>query len=340
MLSKRILYLSLVLMLVVLGGSFACGPAEKLELYMGSTQSTSSYYANTLTWAKVINENVPSVHITVVESGATYDNLDRSRTGEFQISMPSAYSGVIESYYGLARYKEKGADKTLRMLGISNPGAVFYLVREDSGITDIKGLDGKKFYAGPTGHISSVGTEKVFTEMGVHPDYFIGGFADAVTATQDNRIVGFSKFGAGMQLDASMLQVTAFTPCRLLTWTPEMVDLALKFVPGVVNITIPKGEIEAMPEAGPINTWGMLITFWTTTDLPEDVAYDIMKAINEHWASDIGPGFAPCKDVDPLKDALRYLSDPEQAVPLHIGALKYYEKMGLKIPAKLIPPEK
>ena len=311
---------------------------KRMEFYMGSTQSTSSYYANTLAWAKVINDNVPNVHITVVESGATYDNLDRTRNGEFQLSMPSAYSGVIESYHGLGRYKGK-PDPSLRMMSASNPLAVFYMVRKDSGITDIQGLDGKKFYAGPTGHISGVGTQKVFDKVGIHPKYFIGGFADAVTATQDNRIVGFSKSGAGMQLDASMLQVSAVTPSRLLSWTPEMVDMVVKLIPGAVRVSIPKGKIEAMPQEGPIRTWGLLISFFTTKNLPEEVAYNILKAIDEHWNSDLAPNFAPLKDVDFLRDSLQLLSDPDQVVPLHIGAVKYYRDKGLEVPAKLIPPE-
>jgi TRAP transporter TAXI family solute receptor len=324
---------------LILGLTTGWAGAQKLGLYMGSTQSTSSYYANSLTWAKVINKYAPDVHVTVVESGATFDNLDRTRTGEFQLSMPSAYSGVIQSYYGLERYKGK-PDKTLRMICITNPVAVFHLVRKDSGITDIKGLDGKKYFPGPIGHIARVANQKTFEKFGIHGQWFVGGFADAVTATQDNRIVGFSKTGAGSQLDASMLQVISFVPCRLLSWTQEMVDYTMKIVPGAVDVTIPKGKIEAMPAEGPIRTWGDLLIFFTTKNLPPDAVYNILKAVEEHWKSDIAPNFAPCREVDLLKDSLKSLSAPDQAVPLHIGAVRYYQEKGFKVPQKLMPPEK
>jgi len=334
---KKLVLLSLVLMCVMLGIEQAA--AKKFEYYMGSTQSTSSYYANTIMWAKVINKYAPDVHVTVVESGATYNNLDRTRNGEFQLSMPSAYSGIIESYNGLARYKGK-PDPSLRMICISNPFAIMYMMRKDSGITDIKGLDGKKFFAGPIGHISGVATKKVFEKFGIHPKYFVGGFADAVTATQDNRIVGFSKAAAGYQLDASMIQVSSVVPSRLLTLPPEMVDYVVKIIPGAVGLAIPKGSIKAMPEAGPLDTWGMVITFFTTKNLPDEAAYRILKAVDEHWVSDIAPNFAPCKDVNVLKDSLKLLSAPEQPVPLHAGAIKYYQEKGFQIPKKLVPPEK
>ncbi len=334
---KKIVLASLVLMWVLPG--IRPADAKKYDYFMGSTQSSSSYYANTITWAKVINTYTPDVHVTVVESGATYNNLDRTRNGEFQLSTPSAYSGIIESYYGLARYKGK-PDPSLRMICISNPFAVLYMVRKDSGVTDIKGLDGKNFFAGPIGHISGVATEKVFDKFGIHPKYFVGGFADAVTAMQDNRIVGFSKTAAGRQLDSSMIQVSSVIPCRLLGWTPEMVDYVVKVIPGAVGLTIEKGGVDAMPDAGPLNAWGMVITFFTTKDLPEEAAYQIIKAVDEHWASDIAPNFAPCKSVKVLQDSVKLLSAPETPVPLHPGVIKYLREKGIEVPQKLIPPSK
>jgi len=337
---KKQIFVSLVLVIVVLGISLPLekAMAQKLELTWGTTSSTSSYYASALIWAKVVNDNVPSVNITIAESGATYDNINRTRAGEFNLSMPCAYSGLLEAYYGLNRYKGKPYPE-LRMLGVSNPLAIYYLVREDSGVKDVKDLDGKGFFSGPIGHISSIATEKVFTSRGIKPKYFVGGFGDAVTAMLDNRIVGFSKAGAGMQLDASMIQVASVNKTRILSWTPDMVDEVVNLIPGAVRVTVPKGVIQSMPGVGPVTTWGQLISFFTTVNLSEDTCYAIVKAIHEHWDSDIAPNFKPCADVDFLKDSIKLLSDPERAVPLHAGAIRYFREKGIDVPAKLIPPE-
>jgi len=329
-----------VLGVVVIIGAGIAGPAlsgPKKQLLMGSTQMVSSYYPPSVALARLINENVPQGQVTVVESGATYDNLERTRVGEFQFSMPSAYSGILESYHGYGRFKGR-PDKSLRMLFVEACSPIYAVVRADSGITDISGLHGKSFYAGPTGHISTIMVEKALEDSGIRPKYFIGGFSDAVTAAKDNRIVGFAKFAAGTQLDASMIDLKESGPIRVLSFTEKQVDYMVREFPGNEKMIVPKGQIRGVPEAGPILTPNSCVTCWTTSSLPEDIAYGIVKAASEHW-KDIIATLAIAKDIDPVKTSLTHLSTTSKVVPLHTGAIKYFKERGGAIPGNLIPPE-
>jgi len=334
-----------ILAIFVLVGAGFLGPAtsahaqktKKVELYMGTTQMVSSYYAPSVALAKIINNNVPQVHVTVVESGATYDNLERTRTGEFHFSMPSAYSGVIESYHGLARFKGR-PDKSLRMLFVEACSPIYIVVRADSGITDISGLDGKKFYPGPTGHITTTMVQRALEDSGIRPQYFVGGFSDAVTAAKDRRIVGFAKFAVGTQLDASMIDLKTSGPIRVLSFTEKQADFIVREVPGQEKVLVPKGVIRELPETGPVLTVSMCVTCWATDRFPEDIAYAIVKAACEHW-NDIADTLAAAKEIEPIKDTLRSFSGTSKVVPLHVGAIRYFRERGAEIPANLVPPE-
>ena len=74
----------------------------------------------------------------------------------------------------------------------------------------------------------------------------------------------------------------------------------------------------------------------TLKDLPEDVVYEIVKAICEDKdKEDIqGSAFSLVKVNDFAEMTMQYAN-----FPLHVGALKYYRERGLTIPSEVIPPE-
>lgn len=333
-----LLVLRIFIFLGFLAGWGAEALGQRQELYMGSTSSTSSYYAAAVAMGKIINDHVKGAHVTVVESGATYDNLERIAKGEFKLAMPSAYAGVIESYYGMARFEGRANNKLRVMLAII-PTAIYYVVREDSGVKKLEDLKGKKFYPGPVGHITVKVTKELTKHFGIDVKYYVGDFRDAVTAVQDNRIVGFAKAGPSVQLDSSMLELKASTPIRLLSLSDAQVQKALEHAPGSVIVNVKTGQITALPNHPPVQTWSILITAFTTTDLSEEVVYQIVKAVCENWKEKVVPSFPPGGEVDLIPDTVRYLAQPDKAVPLHTGAIKYLKEKGMKIPSKLIPPE-
>lgn len=318
------------------GAPSLASAAGKMQLYMGSTQMVSSFYAPSVSLASIINKNVPQVNVTVVESDATYDNIERTRSGEFQLSMPSSYSGLIESYYGLERFKGR-ADNSVRVMFVNSCSVVYVVVRADSGITDIRGLQGKKFYAGPMGHLSTVVLQQALEDSAIRPNYFIGGLGDAVTAMKDNRIVGLAKFCVGTQLDAAIIDVKEMTPIRILSLTEKQVDFFVKKA-SLTKLLVPKGEIKALPDAGPILAPYGCTTCWTTNKLPEEIGYGIVKAACENWKT-IASVFEAAKYIDPVKTSIDTLSSTPKVVPFHAGAVKYFRERRMNVPANLIPPE-
>ncbi|MGE3628113.1 MAG: TAXI family TRAP transporter solute-binding subunit, partial [Hyphomicrobiales bacterium] len=145
----------------VMAASGHSSPAEsQTRLNMGSTSASSSYYSASVATAKIINSHVPEVSVTVVESGATYDNIKRT-PHEFQMSIPSAYSGLVEAYYGTGKtFKDKPNDKIRIMFGFV-PSSILFVVAKDSNVNGMSDLGSKGFYPGPTGNQTVAMSKKI-----------------------------------------------------------------------------------------------------------------------------------------------------------------------------------
>jgi TRAP transporter TAXI family solute receptor len=72
-----------------------------------------------------------------------------------------------------------------------------------------------------------------------------------------------------------------------------------------------------------VSTFGVGATFVSSTGVPEDVIYNVVKAVFENFDSFVKfhPAFANLKKEEMIKDSL--------SAPLHSGAAKYYKEAGL-----------
>ena len=73
-----------------------------------------------------------------------------------------------------------------------------------------------------------------------------------------------------------------------------------------------------------IETFGVGATFVSSTDVPDEVVYIVVKAVFENFDDFKGlhPAFANLKPEQMIADSL--------SAPLHPGAAKYYKEKGWK----------
>jgi uncharacterized protein len=301
--------------------------ASKKQLAMGSTQSSSSHYAYFVAVAKIINAKVPEVNISVVETGASVDNINRIRKGDLDLGMTTIHL-QYQAYHGLEVWKGKPI-KDQVVLWVYQPAPQNFVVREDSGVKSVQDLAGKAFNPGMRGSATEKTAEHILEALGVAPSYYRGGTEDTVASIKDKRIVGYVKSGAGVDsLDASTLDIATFTPIRLLGFTAKDISTVQAKYPFLSPISLPKGLYKDSPA---YKTFAMLIGVVARKDLPEDLVYKMVKSACENFADQVA-AFPSIKGVN-----LPKLTLETSTVPLHPGAIKYYKELGLKIPEHLIP---
>ncbi len=301
--------------------------AQKKFLAMGTTQSASSHYAYFVAVAKVINTRVPEVSISVVETGASVDNINRIKKGDLDLGMTTIHL-QYQAFHGMGPWEGKPI-KDQYVLWVYQPAPQNFVVREDSGVKSVYDLAGKSFNPGMRGSATEKTAESILEALGIAPNFYRGGTDDTVAAIKDRRVVGYVKSGAGVDsLDASTLDIATITPIRLLGFSDQDIAKVLVKYPYLSPISMPKGVYKDSPA---YKTFAMLIGVVVKKDLPEDLVYKMVKAANEGFADQVA-AYPSIKGVNLAKLTLETCT-----VPLHPGAIKYYREIGLKVPENLIP---
>ncbi|MDP3286554.1 MAG: TAXI family TRAP transporter solute-binding subunit [Desulfobacterales bacterium] len=301
--------------------------ASKKLLAMGSTQSSSSHYAYFVAVAKVINTKVPGVSISVVETGASVDNINRIKKGDLDLGMTTIHL-QYQAYHGMGPWKDKPI-KDQYVMWVYQPAPQNFVVREDSGVKSVYDLTGKPFNPGIRGSATEKTVEAILDALAIVPEFYRGGTEDTVAGIKDKRLVGYVKSGAGVStLDASTMDIATFTPVRLLNFTPEDIKKVQSKYPYLSPIAIPKGIYKDAPA---YQTFAMLIGTVVKKDLPEDLVYRMVKSACEGIDEQVA-AYPSIKGTN-----LAQLTVETCTVPLHPGAIRYYKEIGLKIPEYLIP---
>ncbi len=305
----------------------ACRAASKKQLAMGATQSSSSHYAYFVAVAKIINSKVPEVNVSVVETGASVDNINRIRKGDLDLGMTTIHL-QYQAYHGMGPWEGKPI-RDQYVLWVYQPAPQNFVVRADSGVKTVYDLSNKPFNPGIRGSATEKTVEAILEALNVKPNFYRGGTEDAVAAIKDNRIIGYVKSGAGVRsLDASTLDIAAFTPIRLIGFTDDDISRVLMKYPYLNPITVPAGIYKDSPA---YKTFAMLIGVVASKNVPEDLVYKMVKAVHENFADQV----AAYPSIEGTN--LAELTLQTCTVPLHPGAIKYYREAGFSISDNLVP---
>lgn len=311
------------------------------RVFFGTLDQSSCNYPYFVAAAKVINESAAGVNVTVVSTGGTNDNINRAQKGEFELIVMTTQAGY-QAYKGQGPWKDKPfAD--LRWLWIRSVQPIAIVVREDSGIKRLEDLDGKDFNAGQRGASSEVQIKDTLEALGIRPRWYVANAADGLRAVMDRRIVGFAKAMADADaLDANIAELMASTKIRVLALTREQAKRVLEKHPyysfGEIAANVFK---DAEWNKEPILSPSIATGGGATKALPEDAAYQIVKAVDEdNQPSGKRLQAAALKGVEKY-DFSRLTTESSlfSAPPLHAGAYRWYAERGRRTPDEIIPAE-
>ncbi|WP_209427676.1 TAXI family TRAP transporter solute-binding subunit [Pararhodobacter sp. SW119] len=318
-----------LLLTAVAAGAMAAGgaAAQTQQLSIGATSQASSLYAYHVAIAQMVNQTLDNTNVSVIETGGGLDNMRRLSERQVDWAM-MAEPDLYEYYAGLGPF-EGEPNEDFRTFWVTTPLAYLTVVDADSGIESIADLDGQAFNGGGRGSGTERATFEAFEALGIAPDWYRTGMADAVTAFKDRRIVGFTKAGPPNAPDSAILDAQTAREVRILNWTEQ--DIAQ------VQQEFPHFDFMAVDDTpydtGPINLRVVFITMGTTTDMSEDLAYDIFKAVVEN-VDTVAESYPAIAGMDIAQQTIE-----RGQTPLHPGVVRYLEEQGHDIPERLMPPE-
>lgn len=301
----------------------ASGSSAKIDsITIGTASAGSSSNAQGIAFAKFISDDLGiSTKATAIGgSDAVVKNLGDNRV---QLGVATAVA-LHAGYNGIAPQKEKIDIRILVAAQRAEPRQL--IVRADSGIKTPADLHGKKII-GKRGAIKDI---ELFME-GIVKAYNLDKSKITIVETADtNEATRALKQGT---VDAGILpgdlrsgpitEMTEHTAMKFISFPEDKLKIINgNMGPAIDKAIIPKGTYKGQDED--IFTPGLTQTLTSRADLPDDVAYNIVKSIlnNQERLE---------KNVLGGKDwVIKEKFEPNVAgVPFHPGVLKYYKEKGL-----------
>lgn len=314
---------------ILLGGAavFALTlPTQASErLLIGSTSASSSHYGYFVAVAQLVNERVTDVETSVVETGATLDNLRRIQRGQVDLGLVT----TNVAHHALAGTNEfDGQPVETQLLWVYTAAPQNVVVRQDAGVSSMADLKGTRFNPGIRGSATEQTSEAVFEALGIAPAHVRGSTTDVVDMIKDNRVIGYVKSGAGTRLDASTLDIATFTPITVLSLTEEQQQILRAEMPDISVVDIPASPDDGMPA---YTTWSFGVGVAASPDLSEETAYQIVRTIMEDETAQAN-AMAELRGVNLADLTMTY-----GTIPLHPGAYRWFSEQGIDVPAHLMP---
>ena len=298
--------------------------AEQRFVTIGTGGVTGVYYPTGGAICRLVNKGRKEhgIRCSVESTGGSVYNVNTILAGE--LDMGVAQSDVqFHAYNGSGSFADKGPAKELRAVFSVHPEPVTILARRDSGITHIDQIKGKRFNIGNPGSGTRDTWEVIEKAIGWQRSDL--GLAAELKSAETGQALCDNKIDAYFWLvghpNALAKETMSSCDAVLVEVSGPGIDKLVKENPFYRYATIPGGMYSSNPDH--LKTFGVGATFVTSTAVPEEVVYQVVKAVFENFDdfTKLHPAFANLKKEEMIKDGL--------SAPLHDGAVKYYKEAGL-----------
>jgi uncharacterized protein len=309
---------------LVVGGTVSAQAQEETFISIGTGGVTGVYYPAGGAVCRLVNRDraTHGIRCGVESTGGSIFNINAIRGGELEFGVAQS-DWQYHAYHGSSSFEENGPFEELRAVFSLHPEPFTVVARADSGIRNFEDLKGKRVNIGNPGSGQRGTMDVLMDAMGWTLDDFAVATelppAEQAAALCDNNIDAMV-YTVGHPSGA-IQEATTSCDTVLVNVTGEVVEELIADNPYYRVATIPGGMYRGNDED--VTTFGVGATFISSSDVSDDVVYNVVKAIFE--------------DLDQFKSlhpALGVL-DPEQMVtdgnsaPLHPGAERYYREAGL-----------
>jgi TRAP transporter TAXI family solute receptor len=297
--------------------------AQQKFVTIGTGGVTGVYYAAGGAICRLVNKDRAKhgIRCSVESTGGSVFNVNTIKAGE--LDMGVAQSDVqYNATKGLGQFKDAGAWADQRAVFSLHPEPFTVLTRKEANITKFDDLKGKRFNVGNPGSGTRASMEELLVALGWKMSDF--GLAAELKADEhgpalcDGKIDGF--FYAVGHPSANIQDPTTTCGAKLVSLTGPAIDKLVKEKPYYAMATIPAGLYPNNPQA--TTTYGVLATFVSSSKVPADTIYQVVKAVFDNFDDfkKLHPALANLKPEDMIKNGL--------SAPLHDGAVKYYKEKG------------
>ncbi|MCL2699240.1 MAG: TAXI family TRAP transporter solute-binding subunit [Defluviitaleaceae bacterium] len=307
------LFLSAALALTACGG----GGAQEVRLTFATGGVAGTYYPLGGEMAAVVN-NHTNLNITSVASGASADNVQQIGNGDAHMAI--VQNDVMSyAFYGTGFWEDRPTITNMATLMSLYPETVQIVVAADSDINSIEDLAGNRVSTGAVGSGVEANALQILGVHGLSPDDMTVlhlGFGDSANAMRDRQLDAF--FVTAATPNAAVLELAVSRDLRILSIAPDKIAALMNSYAFYTQVTVDSNDYTFLTE--PVQTIAVQATLIASTDMDEQVAYDIVKTLIEK-ADEISHGRGAYILAE---NAVQSIS-----VDFHPGAARYFREIGV-----------
>lgn len=306
----------------------AASPAlSQTQLSIATGGTGGVYYPMGGGLAEVINTHVDGYSATAEVTGASVENMGLIATGDADLAIALADT-VQQAYTGTGRFDGQQLPM-IRAVGSLYANMVQIVTLADSGIETIDDLKGKRVSVGAPGSGTEVNAMTLLEANGISFDDFDAqrlNFNETGDALNNGDIdAGFWSVGAPT---SSILNLATTNDIRIIGLTDEQVAAADAADPTFAPLKLAGGIYQGVEAE--VSTVGVPNVLVVSSEMDEETVYMITKAMYEN--------IADMQAVHPAANETTVeFSMNATPVPMHPGALRYYEEIGATVPDNLRP---
>jgi TRAP transporter TAXI family solute receptor len=304
-------------------GAAADGHQQRF-VTIGTGGVTGVYYPTGGSICRLVNKSRKEhgIRCSVESTGGSVYNLNTIRAGELDMGVAQS-DWQYHAYNGTSKFADKGANKDLRAIFSVHPEPFTVVARADAGIKTFDDLKGKRVNVGNPGSGQRGTMEVLMKAKGWDMKTFA--LASELKSSEQSSALCDNKIDAMVftvgHPSGSIKEATTSCDSVLVQVSGAEVDKLIGDNSYYRSATIPGGMYRGNDKD--TMTFGVGATFVASTNTPDDVIYEVVKAVFENFDTfrKLHPAFANLKKEQMVKDGL--------SAPLHPGAAKYYKEAGL-----------
>ena len=329
---KKINFLSSALAAAVLSSITVATPViagdvvKPVETFVtiGTGGVTGVYYPTGGSICRLVNKDKAKhlVRCTVESTGGSVYNINTIRAGELDLGVAQS-DWQYHAYNGTSKFADAGAFTDLRAVFSVHPEPFTVVARADSGIRNLEDLKGKRVNIGNPGSGQRGTMEVLMDALGWDKSTFA--LASELKSSEQSKALCDNKIDAMVftvgHPSGSIKEATTSCDSVLVNVTGAAVDGLVANNDFYRTATIPGGMYNGNPDD--TVTFGVGATVVSSTATYEHVIHSIVKGVFDNFDSfkKLHPAFANLKKEEMISDGL--------SAPLHDGAVKYYQEVGL-----------
>ncbi|MEZ5724748.1 MAG: TAXI family TRAP transporter solute-binding subunit [Paracoccaceae bacterium] len=302
----------------------AASAQEETFITIGTGGQTGVYYVVGQSICRLVNRDTATTGIkcTAPSTGGSVANVNAIKAGDMTMGVAQsdiqyhAYNGTSDEFAG-----DKKFDKERAIFSV-HPEPFTVVARKDASIASFDDLKGKRVNVGNPGSGQLATMQVVLDAKG----WTMGDFslASELKPAEQSAALGDNKVDAIVYTvghpNGSIQEATSTVEANLVPVEGPEIDKLVEENPYYAKAVIPGGMYAGTD--GDTNTFGVKATFVTSADVPDEVVYEVVKAVFDNFDRFKGlhPAFANLTPEAMVSEG--------NSAPLHPGAEKYYKEQG------------